>query len=67
MRSLTAVVEIVGKSVAKEDIRAYLKAHSKIGCSWKQIFAEISYVYGSTNVSFDTVSRWKKIFDFGLE
>ena len=31
----------------------------------KQIFAEISVVYGSTNVSCDTVSRWKKKFDSG--
>ena len=41
MQSLTTVVKVVGKSVAKkEEIRAYIKACSKIGCSLKQIFAE---------------------------
>ena len=47
---------MVGKSVAKkEEILAYIKAHSKIGCSLKQIFAEMSSVYESTNLSYDTV------------
>ena len=32
-----------------------------------QIFAEISAVYGSTNVSHDAVRRWKKKSDSGLE
>ena len=42
---------MVGKSVAKkEEIQAFIKACSKIGCSLTQIFAEISVVYGSTNV-----------------
>ena len=41
---------MVGKSAAKEEgVRAYIKARSKIGCSLKQIFAEISAVYVSTN------------------
>ena len=54
-QSLTTAVKMVGKSVAKkEEIRAYIKAISKIGCSLKQVFAEISVVYGSTNVSHDT-------------
>ena len=47
---------MVGKSVAKkEEIRAYIKACYKIGCSLKQIFAEISVDYGSTNVSYNIV------------
>ena len=33
----------------------YTKACSKIGCNLKQIFAEISAVYGSSNVSYDPV------------
>ena len=44
MQSLTTVVEMVGKSVAKkEEIRAYIhvNAHSKIGCSLKQIYFEM--------------------------
>ena len=52
-QSLTTVVKMVDKSVVKkEEIWASIKAHSKIGCSLKQIFAEISVVYGSTNVSY---------------
>ena len=59
---LTTAVKKVGKSVAKkEEIR------DKIGCSLKQIFAAISVVYGSVNVSCDMVCRWKKKFDSGLE
>ena len=59
---------MVGKSVAKkEEIQAFIKACSKIGCSLTQIFAEISIVYGSTNVSHDAVRRWKKKLDSGLE
>ena len=46
-----AHVKMVGKSVAKEEIRAYIKASTKIACTLKQIFAEISVVYRSTNVS----------------
>ena len=61
------IVKMVGKSVTKnEEKRAHIKACSKIGCSLKLIFAEISVVYGSTNVSYDTVCRWKKKFDSGL-
>ena len=56
---------MVGKSVAKkEEIWAYIKVSSKIG-SLKQMFAEISVVYASTNVSYDMVCRWKKKFDCG--
>ena len=36
---------------------AYIKAHYKIGCSLKEIFAENSVVYTSTNVSYDIVRR----------
>ena len=56
MQSLTSAVKMVGKSVAKkEEIRANIKARSKIGCSLKQIFVEISVVYESSNVFYDTV------------
>ena len=68
MQLLTTVVKMVGKSVAKkEEIWAYIKARSKIGCSLKEISPEISVVYGSTNVSYDMVCRLKKKFDSGLE
>ena len=63
---MTIVVKMVGKNVAKkEEMWTYIKARSKIGCSLKQIFAEIS-VYVSTNVSYDMVLRWKKKFDSWL-
>ena len=42
-QSLTTVVKLIGKSVAKkEEIQASIKARSKIGHSLKQIFTEIS-------------------------
>ena len=67
MQSLTTIVKFVSKSVAKkEEIRAYIKARSKIFCSLKRIFAEISVVYEST-MSYDAVHRWKKKFDSGSE
>ena len=51
--SLTTVVKMVGKGVAKkEEIWACLKACSKIHCFLKQIFADISVVYRSANVSY---------------
>ena len=50
-QSLTSVVKIVGKSIAKKgETRAYIKARSKIGCSLKQIFAEVSVVDGKRNL-----------------
>ena len=58
---------MIDESFAKDEIMAYIKASSKIRCSLKQIFAEISVVYGSSNVSYDAVRRWKKIFDSWLE
>ena len=45
---------MVSKSVAKkEEVQAFIKACSKIGCSLTQIFAEISVGSGSINVSHD--------------
>ena len=68
MQLLTTEVKMVEKSVSKkEEIRSYIKACSKIGYSLKQIFAEISVVYRSTNVSYDMVCRRKKKSDSGLE
>ena len=66
MQSLTIVVKMVGKSVIKEEIRAYMKACFEIGCSLKQIFAEISGIYRSTNVSWH-LHRWIKKIDSVLE
>ena len=57
---------MIGKSVAmKGETWAYIKAHSKIGCSLKQISAEISVDYRSTNVSTDMFVFEKEIW-FGV-
>ena len=65
---MSTAVKLVGKSVAKKkEIRANIKARSKVGCSLKQIFAEISVDNRITNASYETVRRWKKKFYTGLE
>ena len=67
MQSLTTAVKMVGRSVDKKDeIRAYIKARSKLGCSLKMM-TEISTAFGPSCVSYDTVRRWKKKFESGVE
>ena len=57
---------MVGKSVDKKDeIRAYIKARSTLGCSLKQLMTELSTAYGPC-VSYDTVRRWKKKYESGV-
>ena len=47
---------MVGRSVDKKDeIRAYIKAHSKLGCSLKKLMTEISTAFGPSCVSYHTV------------
>ena len=47
---------MVGRSVDKKDeIRAYIKARSKLGCSLKKLMTEISTAFGLSCVSYDTV------------
>ena len=59
---------MVGRSVDKKDeIRAYIKARSKLGCSLKKLMTEISIAFGPSCVSYDTVRRWKKKFEYGVE
>jgi transposase len=59
---------MVGRSVDKKDeIWAYIKARSKLGCSLKQLMTEPSIAYGHSCVSYDTVRRWKKKFESGVE
>ena len=68
MQSLTTVVKMVGRSVDKKDeIRAYINARSKLDCSLKQLMTELSTAYGPSCVSYDTVRRWKKKFEYGVE
>jgi transposase len=59
---------MVGRSVDKKDeIRAYIKARLKLGCSLEQLMTELSTAYGPSCVSYDTVRRWKKKFESGVE
>ena len=59
---------MAGRSVDKKDeIWAYIQAHSKLGCSLKQLMTELSTAYGPSCVSYDTVWRWKKKFESGVE
>ena len=59
---------MVGRSVDKKDeIRAYIKARSKLGCSLKKLMTEISIAFGPSCVSYDTVRWWKKKFESGVE
>ena len=59
---------MVGRSVDKKDeIRAYIKARSKLGCSLKKLMTEISTAFGPSCVSYDTVRRWKKESESGVE
>jgi transposase len=59
---------MVGRSVDKNDeIRAYIKARSKLGCSLKQLMTELSTAYGPSCVSYYTVRQWKKKFESGVE
>ena len=58
MQSLTTVVKMVGRSVnQKDEIRAYIKARSTLGCSLKQLITELSNAYGPSSVSYDTIRR----------
>ena len=67
-QSLTTAVKMVGRSVDKKDeIRAYIKARSKLGCSLKKLMTEIATAFGPSCVSYDTVRRWKKKFESGVE
>ena len=59
---------MVGRSVEKRDqIRAYIQARSKLGCSLKQVMTEISTANGPSCVSYDTVRQWKKKFESGVD
>ena len=68
MQSLTTAIKMVGRSVDKNDeIRAYMKARSKLGCSLKKLMTEISTAFGPSCVSYGTVLRCKKKFESGVE
>ena len=59
---------MVGRSFDKKDeIRAYIKARSKLGCSLKKLMTEIFYCFWPSCVSNDTDRRWKKKFESGVE
>ena len=45
---------MVGRSVSqKDEIQAYIKAHSKLNCSLKQLMTELSTTLGPSCVSYD--------------
>ena len=68
IHALTTVVKMVGRSVDQRDeIRAYIKARSKLCCSLKQLMTELSTTYGPFCVSYDTDRRWKNKFESGVE
>ena len=59
---------MVGRNVDKKhEIQAYIKACSKLGCSLKKLMTEISTAFGPSCVSYDTVRRWKKKSESGVE
>ena len=59
---------MVGRSVnQKAEIRAYIKARSKLGCSLKQLMTELSTTKEPSCVFYDTVRRWKNNFESGVE
>lgn len=50
-QSFTTVVKMVGRSIDKKDeIRVYIKARTKLGCSLKQLTTEHSTAYGPSCV-----------------
>ena len=52
-QSLTTVVKMVVRSDGqKDEIHAYTKARSKLGCSLKQLKTELSTAYGPSCVSY---------------
>ena len=65
---LIPISYLYGRSVDnKDEIRAYIKARSKLSCSLKKLMTEISTAFGPSCVSYDTVRRWKKKFESGVE
>ena len=59
-QSLTTVVKLFARSVdQKDEIWAYIKACSKIGCSLRQLLIELSTAYEPSYLSYDTVRQWK--------
>ena len=59
---------MVGRSVDhKNEIRAYIKARSKLGCSLKQLITELSNAFRPSSVSYDTFRRLKNKFEFDVE
>ena len=59
---------MVGRSVDKKnEIRAYIQARSKRGCSLKQLMTDMFTAYGPSCMSYDRIRRRKKKFESGVE
>ena len=57
---------MVGKPVENiEEIRAYINVRTKLSYSVKQIFTELGEVNRFHNLSYGTVSRWRRKFHTG--
>ena len=61
---MTAVIKRIENI---EDVRSYIKFCTKLDHSVKQIFIELGEVYGSHNVSYETVHSWRKKFHTSTE
>ena len=67
---MSTVVKLVGKRVDNtciEEIKAYIKVCTQLSHSVKQILTELREVYGSYNIPYEIVCRWRKIFCIGTE
>ena len=64
-QSRVKIITSFGKMLRQ--IIAYIQARSKLGCSLKQLMTEISTAYVPSRMSYDTVRRWKKKFESGIE
>ena len=60
--------KIVGKSIDQIDqIRAYIKARSKLVRSLKQLKTKVSTANGPSCVSYDKIRRWENKLESGFE
>ena len=59
---------MVGRNVDKKDeIRVYIQARSKFGCSLKQVITEISTLMDLLVCLLTQFEGWKEIFESGVE
>ena len=54
------------KKELKPEIRAYIKGRAALKIPPRNVYKELTDIYGSSTVSFMTVSRWMKKFKTGI-